>query len=130
MAKTKFTNDTALDAALDVIRDNVTGISACDTKPTTRTEAITTYMLATKAITSANVQDCADYTGTGGGRFIQVDAQSDVDITNGGTAAYIALTSDSALLHVGTCTDLLLVAGQKVNFPAFDVVFNDPTAEA
>ena len=130
MAKTKYTNDTVLDAALDAIRNNVTGISACDTKPTTRTEAITTHMLATKEIATADVQDCDDYTGAGGGRFIQVDAQGDVDITNSGEAAYIALTSASALLHVGTCTDLELVAGQKVNFPAFNVIFNDPTAEA
>lgn len=50
----KSVHDDVLDGALNVVKNNATRICVCSTQPTTYTEAITTYKLAIKTITSAD----------------------------------------------------------------------------
>lgn len=57
----KFTNDDVLDASPNAIKNNATRICVCSAQPTTYAEAITTYKLAIKTITSA------DFTGPANG---------------------------------------------------------------
>jgi hypothetical protein len=129
MAKSKYTHTDVLDAALDEIKTNATTLTACSTRPTTRTEAITTYMLASIAIDSSDFTGPATGDGGGNSRKVTIAAQNTVTITNSGTASYIAVCDGSRLLHVGSCTDLALVAAQTVNFPAWDIEFSEPTAQ-
>lgn len=124
----KFTHDDVLDAALNYIKSNATRMTVCDTLPTTFTEANATYALADVTI------DSGDFTGPAlgsatGDRKITVAAQADVDIDASGTAINVALldVTNSKLLHVAECNSLALVAGQKVNFPAWEIEFNAPT---
>ena len=121
----KLVDDTVLDGALNIIKNNVTAISVCSTQPTTRTEAITTYMLATKTISSTDCTGPAN--GDTSGRKLTLNQNATVSITNSGTAAHVALTSGTVLLYVTTCTGQALTAGNTVTVPAWDIEIADPT---
>lgn len=130
MAKAKYTHTDVLDAALNVIKTNATLMIACSASPTSRTEAVTTYALADVAITSGDFTGPATGDAGGNSRKVTIGAKSTVTIDTGGTAGYIAIIDGTRLLHVGSCTDLVLVGGQTVNFPAWDIEFAIPTAGA
>jgi len=120
----KYLNPTAvLDGLLDKITAGVT-LTVCSTQPTTRTEAITTYMLASKTITSG------DYTKAAGdvsGRKVTVAQQAAVAITNSGTAQHVAICDGTNLLAVTTCTSQALVSGNTVTIPAWKTEVANPT---
>ncbi len=121
----KFCNTLVQDQALNYIKNNAVGISVCSTQPTTRAEAATTYMLASKVISSA------DYTGpaagTVSGRKLTVNAQSGISVTNSGSAQHIALYDGTNLLYVTTCTAQSLTAGNTVNVPAWEIEIQAPS---
>ena len=121
----KSVNDSVLDGALNVVKTNAVTMTACSAEPTTRTEAITTYMLASVTITST------DYTGPANGdvsgRKLTVNAQNGVSVTNSGTATHVALCDGTNLLYVTTCTSQELTSGNTVNFPAWKIEIADPT---
>ena len=115
----------ALDASFDYI-DQCNSMIACSQQPTTYTEAVTTYALATVAMTPDT-----DYTkaaGDASGRKVTVAAKSGVSITNSGDATHIALVKTGAteLVYVTTCTTQTLTAGGTVDFPAWDIEIADP----
>lgn len=113
--------DAQLDAMLGILT-NCTAISVCSTQPTTRTEAITTYMLATKTITSGNFTVADDSTV---GRKATTDVHSAITITNSGTATHVAGTDGTNLLWVTTCTSQALTAAGTVTIPAFALKLAD-----
>lgn len=117
----KLIPDARLDAMLGILT-NCTSISVCSTQPTTRTEAVTTYMLATKTITSGNFTLADDSTV---GRKATTDVHSAISITNSGTAQHIAGTDGTNLLWVTTCTSQSLTAGGTVTIPAFALKLAD-----
>lgn len=121
----KLVDDSVLDAALNVIKNNGTAICICAAQPTTRAEATTTYMLAARAITGA------DFTGpTNGdtsGRKLTVNQEAALSVQNSGNAQHIAVVSDTTLLYVTTCTAQQLTAGNTATIPAWDIEFADPT---
>jgi hypothetical protein len=122
MAKTL--DDTVLDGALNIF-DNGNVMTACSTQPTTRTEAVTTYMLASTAVTAGT-----DYTianGDTSGRKATVAAKNGVSVTNSGTALFVAICDATTLLAVTTCTSQALTSGNTVNFPAWKLEIADPT---
>lgn len=118
----KRVHDAVLDGAFAVLDDGTT-ITVCSQEPTTRTEAITTYMLASDALTGA------DYTvadGNASGRKCTIAQQTNVPITNSGTATHIAICDGTRLLYVTTCTSQALTAGGTVTIPAWRVEIADP----
>lgn len=123
----KFTHDDVLDAALNEIKTNATRICVCSAQPTTSAEAITTYKLAIKTISSS------DFTGPSNGdvsgRKLRSNAHAGVTIDSTGAATHIALvdTVNSKLLHVTTCTSQNVNGGELWNIPAFDIEFADPS---
>jgi len=117
----KLIPDARLDAMLAILT-NVTAISVCSTQPTTRTEAITTYMLATVAADSSDFTAADDSTV---GRKATCGAQSAISITNSGTAQHIAGTDGTNLLWVTTCTSQSHTAGGTVTIPAFALKLAD-----
>ena len=122
MAKTVL--DDVLDAALDEISlANI--MTACDTLPTTRTEAITTYMLADIAMTPVTDFTIAD--GDTNGRKVTVAEKLAVTVDSTGTAINVALCDGTRLLYVTECTSQLLTATNTVDFPAWDIEIADPT---
>lgn len=120
----KSVNDLVLDGAFDIL-DQATGMHACSAEPTTRTEAVTTYQLASAVMTPDTDFTKAD--GDTSGRKVTVAAKSGETIDNTGTATHIALTDGSNLLYVTTCTSQLLTAAGTVDFPAFDIEIADPS---
>ena len=125
---TRSVDDTVLDAALDEIATG-TQISVCDTEPTTVAEANTTYMLAATAMTAGDGN--GDYVvaeGDVSGRKVSVSQQTDVAITNTGTAAHVAIYTGSVLLFVTTCTAQGLTAAGTVTIPEWDIEIQDPEA--
>lgn len=123
----KSVHDDVLDAALSYVKTNGTRLCVCSTQPTTHTEALTTYMLAIKTISSS------DYTGPANGdtngRKVTVNAANSVSVTNSGDAQHVAVVdfANSKLLYVSTCTLQTLTAGNTVNVPAWDIEISDPT---
>lgn len=124
----KFANDEIMDAALSVVKNNVTRMTACSAQPTTFSEGNTTYALADVSMASA------DFTLTNGdtsGRKCTVAAKSAVPIDTSGTATHIALldVANAKLLYVTTCTSLALTAGggNTVSFPAWKFEIADPS---
>jgi len=115
-----------LDAALNYIKNNATRICVCSTQPTTYAEAITTYMLAIKTISSSDFTGPAD--GDVSGRKLTSNAHAGVTVSNNGTALHLALcdSATSKLLYVKTCNSLSLTAA-LCNIPAWDIEIEDPT---
>jgi hypothetical protein len=124
-------DNTVLDAALDVIRDDCTQLFICSSAPTTFTHAsaendASGYKLGTKAITEANIQDCADR--TGGGRMIEIDAIIDGAVEDDGTAGFWAICSATVLLAAGALSATQSVTdGNTFTLDAFEIGLGDPT---
>lgn len=122
----KSIHDDVLDAALTYLKDYGNEIDVCSAQPTTYTEAHATYMLAQKSITTAATTVA---NGDSSGRKITWAQQSDITITNSGTATHVAVvdTGNSKLLLVTTCTSQALTGGNTVTVPTFDDEIADPT---
>lgn len=119
----KSVHNDVLDGAFDIL-DQADIMTACSAEPTTRTEAITTYMLS-DAVMVPNT----DYTKADGdtsGRKVTMAAKSAQAIDSNGTATHVALCDGTRLLYVTTCTSQALTAGGTVSFPAWDVELADP----
>jgi hypothetical protein len=124
----KFSSDTVMDAALDVVA-TATLLTVCSTQPTTYAEASSTYKLADIVLTPGDGN--GDFTvadGDTNGRKVTVAQQADVDIDSDGTAEHVALciSGSSTLLYVTTCTSQALTSGGTVTVPAWDVEISDP----
>ena len=126
MAKS-ILND-VLDAALGEIA-KAGSMAICSQQPTTRTEALVAYALATHALTTGD--GAGDYTigdGDTSGRKIAVAQQTGVTFTATGTANHIALCDATRLLLVTTCTSQVISAtGNTATVPTFDDEILDPT---
>lgn len=121
----KSVNDLVLDAALDFISTNCDKMTACSAEPTTYAEGNATFALADVAMAGG---DFTKANGDVSGRKLTIGAKSGVLIDANGTANHVALldTVNSRLLLVTTATNLSLVAGQQVNFGAWDFEISDP----
>ena len=120
----KTVDDTVLDGALNIIKNNVVSMSACSAQPTTRTEAATTFKLAIQTMVSG---DFTIANGDTNGRKVTTAAKSTVAVDSTGTATHVALFDATILRYVTTCTSQLLTSGNTVNFPAWDIEIADPT---
>ena len=123
----KFASDAVLDGMLDIIATG-TSLSVCSAQPTTRAQAITSSMLATVAVTPGD--GSGDFTianGSSSGRKVTVAEQADIEVINTGSASHIAITDDSNLLYVTTCTSQALTDGNTVTVPAWKITVADPT---
>jgi hypothetical protein len=131
----KFTNDVVFDgfdkyiAGVAVTPDttNDRDLCVCSAQPTTRTEAITTYMLAKTTLVKSSDFTIADDPASPYGRKVTTTQKTGVSVTNSGTAVYIAICDGTNLLIVTTCTSQVLTAGNTVTIPAFKAQVGDPT---
>lgn len=116
-----------LDALLDEI---ATGniITVCSSEPTTRTEAVTTYKLADITVTPGDGNGDFTIADDTSGRKLTVAQQSDVDIDTSGDATHVAISDDTTLLFVTTCTSQTLTSGGTVTIPSFEINVQDPVA--
>jgi hypothetical protein len=115
------------DAMLNYIKNNSTRLCVCNAQPTTYTQAITTYKLAIKTISSTDFTGPAD--GDTNGRKITANQQSGITVDASGDATHVALADSvgTKLVLVTTCTTQALTSGNTVTVPAFDDEVADPT---
>ena len=123
----KSVNDLVIDAALNVIATSGSQ-AVCNAQPTTRTEALVTYALATNALTTG--AGAGDYTISNGdvsGRKLNIAQQASVTVTATGSANHIAYCDATNLYYVTTCTSQVLSAtGNTVTIGTHDVEISDP----
>ena len=122
---TAFIDDTALDAALNIIKNNTENLYICGTaQPTTFTQASSTYKLGVKA--TPTFTGPADDTS---GRKITISAITDGTVSATGTAGWLALTDDSASLLLAayelTATQAV-TSGNTFSLTAFKINLPDP----
>jgi len=113
------------DGILDGTLDNIaacTRISVLAAEPTVIGD-ITTSPLATTALTAG---DFSKANGDTNGRKVTVAQQTDVSISNSGSATHVAV-DDGTDWYVTTCTSQTLTAGGTVTIPSWDIEIADPT---
>ena len=126
----KFALDAVLDALLEAIANAGDRLFVCSAQPTTYAEASATYMLAQHTMTEGDGN--GDYTlgdGAVNGRKLTVTAQATINVTNTGTALFVAICDSVAqtVLAVTTVTSQALTSGNTVSVPAFTLTVADPT---
>ena len=121
----KSATDAVLDSLLDTVA-TATSLSVCATAPTDRTEAVTTNMLATVTVTPGDGSGDFTIANDTSGRKVTITEQAAIEVINTGSADHIALTDDSNLLVVTTCTTQSLTDGNTVTVPAWEINVPDP----
>lgn len=117
--------DTASDAALNAIQDNVTTLTVCSAEPTTFAEANATYKLGSKATPTISEPQAGDVSG----RKIAISAITDGVISATGTATHWALIDADTLYAVASVSvaqDLVSTAN-IFTLTAFDIEYPDPS---
>jgi len=119
----KNVHDSVLDGALNVIKSNCNLICVCSSEPTTRSHAVSSYKLASVAMSSA---DFSVASGSSGGRKVTVAKQSSLSVDSTGSAQHVALVDAAKVLLTTICTKQNLTKGNKVNIPAWTDTIADP----
>ena len=121
----KAAPDATIDAMFDYV-DLSNIMHVCSGEPANYA-GIAAVSLASVAMTPNT--DFTKANGTVSGRKVTVAAKSGVSVASSGTATHLvlALTSDSTLRYVTTCTSQALTAGNTVNIPAWEIEVQDPT---
>lgn len=130
---TKYSNDSALDAALNWIKTNgvkmyVTTASIDSTSVVSYTKITTTAALTGAIAVSWSAVSIAN--GSTSGRKIAVPAQSSQAVTATGTAARVCLVNSAGsgtVAYVTTCTSQALTSGNTVSIPAWNIELRDPS---
>lgn len=115
----KAASATYIDGAHNVIKANAGTITytLCSAQPTTRTEAVTTYMLASTTLDKTTEITLAN--GDVSGRKMTISAKTGVSVTNTGTGNHVAICDASNLLFVTTVTPQAVSAGGTVDIGAW-----------
>lgn len=111
----KYASPTYIDGAHNVIKLNAGTITytLCSTQPTTRAEAVSTYMLAQTTLNKTSEITLAN--GDTSGRKMTISAKTGVPVTNSGTAQHVAICDDTNLLFVTTTAAQAVSAGGTVD---------------
>lgn len=104
-----------IDGAFNVIKNSGDTITytLCSTQPTTRAEAVSTYMLASTTLNKSTEITLAN--GDTSGRKMTFAAKSGIPVTNSGTGTHVAVCDASRLLFVTTCASQAVAAGGTVD---------------
>ena len=124
----KSATDAVLDSLLDVVA-TATSLSVCASQPTSRAEAVTSASIMLATVTVTPTDGSGDFTiaNDTSGRKVTITEQTAIEVINTGSASHIALTDDSNLLVVTTCTSQSLTDGNTVTVPAWKINVPDPT---
>lgn len=107
----KSAHSSFIDGAFNVIKASADTITytLCSAEPTTRTQAVTTYMLASTTLNKATEITLA--AGDTSGRKMTISAKTGVSVTNTGTANHAAICDATNVLFVTTTTSQAVSAG-------------------
>lgn len=121
----KWTNDSVMDAALNIIKTGATAMHVCTTLDATPTRA--EVLAASLANVAMATGDFTLADGTTSGRKFTTTAKNGVSVTASGTAVNIAVIDGTNALDVTDCTSQALTSGNTVNVPAWTHEIGDPT---
>lgn len=120
-------DDTVLDGALDIIKNNATKFFICkDSQPTTYTEASSTLAIGSKTgLTSGSYTGPANDTS---GRKLTVNAITGGSVSASETAEFWALTGTSGTLYAAgpLSSNQVVTSGNTFSVTAFDIAIPDP----
>ena len=116
---------TVLDAALN-------GVAACNVQHICSAQPANYAGIAAVSLGSVSMTPVTNYTkaaGDSSGRKVTVAAKSGVTVGTTGTATHLvlALTTDSTLRLVTTCTSQAVTSGGTVDIPAWKLELQSPT---
>lgn len=113
-----YLNTTCMDSGLVTLTNNATRVDITSTEATTYAQATSTYTLGYKTTTVGSPGARSP-----GGRKVTVAALSGASVTGNGTAAYWALTDNSATLYAtGSLSGSQAVtSGNTFSLTAFDI---------
>jgi hypothetical protein len=122
----KFAHDDVLDSLFNLIKNSADTITytLCSTQPTTRTEAVTTNMLASTTLNKTTEITIAN--GDTSGRKMTISAKTAVSVTNSGTGQHVAICDSTRLLFVTTTGSQAVSAGGTVDIGAWKDEVADP----
>lgn len=111
----KYAHPDFIDGAFNMIKASADTITytLCSTQPTTRTEAVTTYMLASTTLNKTTEVTLAN--GDTSGRKMTISAKTGISVTNTGSGQHVAICDASRLLFVTTTTTQAVSAGGTVD---------------
>lgn len=123
----KSIHDDMLDAIFNFIKNSGDTITytLCSTQPTTRTEAVTTNMLASTTLNKSTELTLAN--GDTSGRKMTISAKNGVSVTNSGTGGHVAICDASRLLLVTTTASQAVSAGGTVDIGSWKEEVADPS---
>lgn len=111
----KSASNTFIDGAFNTIKASADTITytLCSTQPTTRAEAVGTYMLASTTLNKTT--EIALANGDVSGRKMTISAKTGISVTNSGTGQHVAICNETELLFVTTTTSQAVSAGGTVD---------------
>jgi hypothetical protein len=111
----KYAHPNFIDGAFNVIKNSADTITytLCSTQPTNRTEATSTYMLASTTLNKSSEITLAN--GDISGRKMTISAKTGVSVTNTGTGQHVAICDATNLLFVTTTSSQAVSAGGTVD---------------
>ena len=111
----KYAHPDFIDGAFNLVKTSADTITytLCSTQPTTRTEAVTTYMLASTTLNKTTEVTLAN--GDTSGRKMTISAKAGVSVTNTGSGQHVAVCDATRLLFVTTTTTQAVSAGGTVD---------------
>ena len=111
----KYAHPNFIDGAFNYIKNSADTITytLCSTQPTVRTEAVTTYMLASTTLNKAT--DITLAAGNTSGRKMTISARTGIAVTNTGSGQHVAICDATNLLFVTTTTTQAVSAGGTVD---------------
>jgi hypothetical protein len=123
----KSINNVMLDAVWNYIKNSADTITytLCSAQPTTRTEAVTTFMLASTTLNKAS--DITLANGDVSGRKATISAKTGIAVTNTGTGTHVAIVDATNLLFVTTCTSQAVSSGGTVDIGTWKDEIAAPT---
>ena len=107
----KSANSNFIDGAFNYIKNSADVITytLCAAQPTTRTEAVTTNMLASTTLNKATEITLA--AGDTSGRKMTISAKAGISVTNSGSGQHVAICNATELLFVTTTATQAVSAG-------------------
>ncbi len=122
----KFQDDDMLDAALNVLKNNVVQVTVTAGQPVTYASATTQggQMLARTVVSSADFT-LAD--GDTNGRKVTIGQQTGIPVSATGGANHVNLLSAASILYTTTATSQQLTSGNTLTVNAWDIEIADAT---
>ena len=111
----KFANSVFIDGAFNYIKNSADVITytLCSTQPTTRLEAVTTFMLASTTLVKAT--DITLANGDTSGRKMTISAKTGIAVSTSGSGQHVAICDATNLLFVTTTNTQAVSSGGTVD---------------